>query len=102
MIQKYADKHYIDSGYFESDEETSNNSEKIVTVRKDHQCMGLETPEHTIKKGQKAVKETAIHCDSGWVSCYVCLPCIDIWLEEIGEPLERFNQEALKRKGKTK
>jgi len=42
------------------------------------------------KKGQKAVKETAIHCDSGWVSCYICLPCIETWLEEIGEELEPF------------
>ena len=77
MKQKYADKHYIDSGYFEPDDETSNNTEKLVKVRKEHECMGLETPSHTIKKGDKAVKETAIHCDLGWVSSYVCLPCID-------------------------
>lgn len=91
-MQKYADKHYLDSGYFEGDEETSNQQYKVVTVRKDHQCMGLETPEHKIKKGTRALKETAVNCDLGWVSCYVCLPCIEVWLEEIGEDLEPFEK----------
>lgn len=29
---------------------------------------------------QKAVVE-----DMGWHSCYICLPCIEKWLEESGQ-----------------
>ena len=83
--QKYADRHYLDSGYFEGDEETSHHEYKVVTCRKEYQCMGLETPAHNIKVGQRALREKAIHCDIGRVSCYVCLPCVDAWLEETNE-----------------
>lgn len=29
---------------------------------------------------QKAVVE-----DMGWCSCYICLPCVEQWLEESGQ-----------------
>jgi hypothetical protein len=79
---------YLQYDPFAGDEsDIKCQSVKIVTVRKDRQCwMGLgpdETP-HGIPKGQRARFEKAI-VDGEWCSYYVCLPCIDKWLMEIGK-----------------
>jgi hypothetical protein len=71
-------------GYFEVDEEISHQATSLVKVRKEHECMGVDPDgECEIKPGDFAICEKAIHVDSGRVSCYVCLPCADKWVEEI-------------------
>ena len=80
---KYTEEQYINAGYFEVDDVTSNQNYKIVKVRKWHHCVGLETPEHIIEIGEQALRETAIVEDAGFQTCYVCLPCLDKWLNEI-------------------
>lgn len=39
--------------------------------------------ECSINAGDFAIRETAIQVGTGRVSCYVCLPCADKWVEEI-------------------
>ena len=80
---KYTEEEYINAGYFEVDDVTSNQNYKVVKVRKAHHCVGLETPDHTINVGERALRETAIVEDAGFQTCYVCLPCVDKWLDEI-------------------
>lgn len=71
-------------GYFGPDEEISNQVVSVVKVRKNHECMGVEkVDDHEIPAGSTAVRETAIQQGVGRVSCYVCLPCADKWVEEI-------------------
>lgn len=67
--------------YFCPCEEISHTVARIVKVRKEHECMGIDTDGHCeIKSGDYAIRETAIHFDSGRVSCYVCLSCADKWV----------------------
>ena len=59
---------------------------KLVTVRKRHECwMGPacfpERP-HFIEPGQQARFEQAI-VDGEWGRYYVCIPCMDEWLDEV-------------------
>lgn len=84
--QKYTDEQYLEAGesYFEGDDLTGNHTYKIVKTRKEHECMGVaHKGNRTISVGSKALCERAIHVDSGRVSCYVCLPCLDEWCEDI-------------------
>lgn len=82
---KYTKEQYeeVMRGYFSPDEEVSNEQTRLVRVRKEHNCMGL-NPEGdcSIKTGDFAIVEKAIHVDMGRVSCYVCLLCADKWLDE--------------------
>lgn len=59
----------------------SNFSEKIVKTRKPHECCvcGKEFPKRT-----EMVMQSVIIEGEGWGNCYICLPCIEEWLEEIG------------------
>ena len=41
--------------------------------------------EKEIPKGTKMVMQRAVVQDLGWCSCYLCLPCIENWLEESGQ-----------------
>lgn len=81
---KYPREMYIDSQIFlgDMDGSESNFSEKIVKVRKPHKCCVCEKE---ISKGEEAVMQNAIVEDMGWRSCYICLPCIEKWLEESGQ-----------------
>lgn len=86
---KYTKEQYIEAmyGYFGPDDETSHNAIALIKTRKDHQCMGSEHHHKgeiaTIPTGLFAICETAIHIDMGRVSCYVCLPCADKWVDEL-------------------
>jgi hypothetical protein len=80
--QKYTNEQYEDAGYFEMDDEHTHNEYKVVTTRKEHTCISVDGV-HPIPKGSRAIRETAIHCDAGRVSCYLCLPCCDKWLDTI-------------------
>ena len=81
---KYPRKMYIDSQFFSGDMDGSvtNFSGKIVKVRKAHKCCICEKE---IPKGEEAVMQSAIIDDIGWRSFYICLPCIENWIEESGQ-----------------
>ena len=81
---KYPEEMYIDSQIFAGDMDgsESNFSEKIVKTRKVHNCCVCEKE---FEKGTKMVMQSAVVQDMGWCSCYICLPCIESWLEESGQ-----------------
>lgn len=77
---KYKPEDYINSGFYEGDEDLVNHKEKVVKCRKPHKCMG--GCEKEIAIGEYALRETGF-MDNKPVSVYTCLPCIDKWLDEI-------------------
>jgi hypothetical protein len=81
---KYAEEMYLDSQIFAGDMDgsESNFTEKIVKIRKEHTCCVCEKE---IPKGTKMVSQRAVAQDLGWCSCYICLSCIENWLEESGQ-----------------
>ena len=81
---KYSEEMYIDSQIFAGDMDgsESNFEEKIVKTRKPHKCCVCEKK---FPKGEKMLMQRAIVEDMGWCSCYICLPCIEQWLEESGQ-----------------
>lgn len=81
---KYSEEMYIDSQIFAGDMDgsESNFSEKIVKARVPHICCVCDKE---ILKGEKAVMQRAIVQDIGWSCCYICLSCIENWLEESGQ-----------------
>lgn len=38
-----------------------------------------------LTKGERMLKQKAIVEGQGWCSCYICLPCVENWLEESGQ-----------------
>lgn len=80
---KYPEEMYIDSQIFAGDMDgsESNFEEKIVKTRKSHKCCVCEME---FSNGEKMLMQRAIVEDMGWCSCYICLPCIEQWLEESG------------------
>ena len=81
---KYPEQMYIDSQIFAGDMDgsESNFAEKIVKIRKPHECCVCEKEN---QKGEKMLMQRAIVDGIGWCSCYICLPCIEQWLEESGQ-----------------
>ena len=81
---KYAEEMYLDSQIFAGDMDgsESNFTEKIVKIRKEHTCCVCEKE---VPKGTKMVSKRAVVKDLGWCSCYICLTCIENWLEESGQ-----------------
>lgn len=81
---KYSRELYIDSQIFAGDMDglESNFSEKIVKTRKPHECCvcGKE-----ILKGTEMVMQSAIIEGERRRNCYICLSCIEEWLEESGQ-----------------
>lgn len=92
--QKYSDKQYLDMEYFGGDEVT-NQEYKIVTTRKEHECVTIHKDPHPIPVGSRALREKAIHVDDGRDSCYLCLDCCNDYLEEIydEDDLEKFEDK---------
>ena len=79
---KYKLEYYINSGFYEVDDEIKNYKEKVVRCRKPHKCMGGCDAE--IKVGEYALCETGF-MDGKPLSVYTCLPCIEKWIEESGQ-----------------
>lgn len=75
---KYPKEMYIESGFYSGDEDIEIYTEKVVKCRKPHKCSGCEKD---IAKGEEAVMESGF-MDGHPVSNYICLPCIEEWLEE--------------------
>ncbi len=88
---KYDKELYIGSQIFAGDRDggESNFSEKIVKIRKPHECCVCE---NEIPKGTEMLMQSAIIEGIGWRNCYICLLCIEEWLEEIGR-VEREDEE---------
>ena len=81
---KYPEEMYIGSEIFSEgmDDYESHFEEKIVKTRKSHKCCICEK-EFPI--GEKMLMQKALVEDMGWCSCYICLPCVEHWLEESGQ-----------------
>ena len=80
---KYPKELYTDSGLFggDMDCEYTNESEKLVKCRKSHKCVNCQK---LINIGDYAVEDKALFRGEGWKSCYICVQCIEEWLEESG------------------
>ncbi len=79
----YNENIYTGFDPFEGDRDVGirNKTVKIVKTRKDHDCIGEDS--HVIKPGALARFESAI-VDEKWASYYMCIPCMDKWLKQIG------------------
>lgn len=94
-LMKRTAKQYLDAmeGYFGPNEETSHHVFQLVKTRTEQECMGIaHKGSRMIPVGSNAIYESAIHVDKGRVSCYVCVPCADKWIDEIfpEEQLQAF------------
>ena len=75
----------IGTGCFGLEEDgVEHYSEKVVKCRKPHICSSCS---ETISKGNYAVRETGF-LDNKPVSNYVCITCLDNWIDEIEEDEE--------------
>ena len=81
---KYSKELYTDSGFFDGDMdcEYTKRTEKLVKCRKDHECVNCRKK---IRAGEHAVNDAALFPGEGWKSCYICIRCIEGWLEESGQ-----------------
>ena len=76
---KYKPEIYLDSGFYsDGDDDIDNKKEKVVKCRKQHECSVCRAE---IAIGMHALRETGF-IDGEPVSCYTCLPCIEVWLVE--------------------
>lgn len=90
MKLKYKECLYVDCDPFEGDREINirNKTVKIVKVRKQQDCYGIDKDSsHQIEVGKLARLEKAI-VDEKWESYYICIKCMEQWFEQegIGEP----------------
>lgn len=92
---------YIDAMYSmfvgPDDTEIRCRSVELVSVRKEQPCMcpahewSGGTPHHTVKPGDKAVRDKAI-ADGEWGSCFVCLPCLSSWSDHCESDTEHCSR----------
>lgn len=87
----YSDETYLEYAHtlFGQDEGTSEQKYKLVTTRKEHRCAFADVidREHQIPADSRVLRETAL-TDSGWQSCYSCLPCVDTWIDHLEKGAE--------------
>jgi|ERR1035437_1217299 hypothetical protein len=86
---KYPDSYYVQYDPFEGDRDVDvkMRTVRIVKARTEHKCwMGMCPPEkpHTIKVGERCRYERALIDSEKWCGYYICLPCIDAWLKDVG------------------
>jgi len=86
---KYKPDDYIDIElYSDTEGEVENYKKKVVKCRKPHKCANCQKE---INSRDHALLETGF-MDGKPVSCYTCLPCIDVWLDESGQ-VEREGEQ---------
>lgn len=78
---KYKKEMYLESGFYDEHEDIEHHKEKIVKCRKPHKCSNCQK---IIAIGDDAFYESGF-MDGEPVSNYVCLPCIEAWIEESGQ-----------------
>ncbi len=84
---KYEADEYLRWDPFEGDEsEIRCRTVKLAKVRKEHPCFIGANPcggdNHTIKPGEMARVESALVDGSFWGRSYVCVPCMDKFIDE--------------------
>lgn len=83
---KYSDNDYVSYDPFDGDRDVDVRcrSVKIVAVRKEHVCHSslIDKKPHNVKIGERARVEKAL-VEGEWGSYYVCIPCMDRWLDEM-------------------
>lgn len=87
MTLKYPKELYVNSCYFDGDMdcEYTNVIQKLVKVRKQHECCGDgKGCKKKINIGDYAIVYKALFPGEGWKGCYICVPCIEESLEESG------------------
>lgn len=72
---KYSKVVYETTDFYCPDEEEKLHKQKIVKVRKEHQCCNC---------GENALHESCF-LDGFPVHAYTCISCCDNWLDEIEE-----------------
>ncbi|ACC71076.1 hypothetical protein PPMP20_04365 [Paraburkholderia phymatum] len=85
---KHQESDYIHFDPWEGDESDIRcRTVKLVKVRKQHACFMGAHPnhgdQHIIERGAVARVETALIDGDFWGRSYVCIPCMDKWLDEI-------------------
>lgn len=85
---KYPEADYVDYDPFEGDEaEIACRSVRLVKVRKPHPCFIGANPaggdNHVIQPGDMARVESALVDGSFWGRSYVCIACMDKWLDMV-------------------
>ena len=97
MILKYPKELYVGSGYFDGDMDCEyiDEIQKLVKVRKQHTCCGNGRGcKKKINIGDYAVVDKALFPGEGWKSCYICVPCIEEFLEESGQVESQESEEV--------
>jgi ferredoxin len=89
-VKRQLDKYsVIDTGFFGlSEDGVEHYSEKVVKCRKSHICSSCNAE---ISKGHYAIRETGF-LDGEPVSNYVCITCLDNWMDEIEEEREEESE----------
>lgn len=83
---KYTDEQYLAFDPFDGDRDVDvrNQTTKMVTTKKDHNCTSPDCGErvtHVIPKGSRCRFESAV-VDGEWCRYYVCTDCMDRFLGE--------------------
>lgn len=76
---KHAKEVYENTEFYGMDEDLSNYKQKIVKVRKQHDCCQCQA---IMKIGDNALCETGF-LDGNPVRAYTCIACCDKWIAEI-------------------
>ncbi len=85
---KHSDDDYLRFDPFEGDRDVDirMRTVKLVRVRKSHRCqLSIGTDKaHDIAIGELARHERAFVDGDFWGGYYVCIPCMDRFLDEVG------------------
>lgn len=88
---------YIGSGFFDGDMdcECIRTNESLVRCTKLHECVGnSKACKKFVYPKDLAVRVTCLFQGEGYKSTYVCIPCMENWLEESHQvPEEDSNNE---------
>ena len=78
------DKEYLMYDPFDSDRDVDIRCQSVsmVTTRREHVCISADCDQHPIPPGTRARYESAL-VEGKWGSCYMCVGCLDAWLDEI-------------------
>ena len=85
-MSKLTDAQYAEYDPFEGgdrDVEIKCREVRMVTTRKPHTCIGFYEGVHDLPSGSRARFEKAL-VDGEWGSYYLCVPCMDRYLDECG------------------
>lgn len=80
------DSDYLLYDPFDGDRDVDVRAKSVtmVTTRTEHQCVGTDCTYHPIPPGTRARRESAL-VDGEWGTYYICVACMDKWLDEIGK-----------------